>query len=85
VKHVYHDFRRNHPKTAIELHDMMQRWADQEDEEKKCFPKSNNDKHNNDNHSDKGQWNYWGSSRKRKPDDLVTAIERKRHGKKLRN
>jgi hypothetical protein len=39
VKHVYHDFGRNHPRTTVELHDMMQRWADQEDDENKRFPK----------------------------------------------
>jgi hypothetical protein len=27
-KHTYDDFGRNHPITAVELHDMMARWAD---------------------------------------------------------
>jgi hypothetical protein len=60
---------------------MMQRWADQEDKENERFPKHNN----NNNHSDKGQRNYSGSSRKRKPDDLVAAIERNLRGKKSGN
>jgi hypothetical protein len=43
-KHTYHDFGRNSPTTTMELHDMLVRWADQEDEENDRFPKSNNDK-----------------------------------------
>jgi hypothetical protein len=27
-KNMYHDFRRNRPTTAVELRDMMVRWAD---------------------------------------------------------
>jgi hypothetical protein len=55
-KHIYHDFRRNRTTTVVELRDMMVRWANQEDEENKHFPKRNNDKQsNNNNHSDKGQ------------------------------
>jgi hypothetical protein len=61
-KNIYCDFGRNRPKTIVELHDMMQRWADQEDEENKRFPKHNNDKHNNGNRSDKSQQNYSKSS-----------------------
>jgi hypothetical protein len=29
LKHTYHDFGRNRPTTAVELCDMMSRWADQ--------------------------------------------------------
>jgi hypothetical protein len=39
-KHTYHDFGRNRPTTAVELCDMMARWADQEDEENNCFPQA---------------------------------------------
>jgi hypothetical protein len=42
----------------VELCDMMQRWANQKDEENERFPKRNNDKRNNGNHSNKNQWNY---------------------------
>jgi hypothetical protein len=42
----------------MELHDMMAWCADQEDEENERFPNRKNDKQgNNNNHSDKGQWN----------------------------
>jgi hypothetical protein len=27
-KNIYRDFERNHPKTIVELREMMQRWAD---------------------------------------------------------
>jgi hypothetical protein len=38
-KHMYHDFGRNRPTTAIELRNMMARWAHEEDEENDRFPK----------------------------------------------
>jgi hypothetical protein len=34
LRNTYHDFGCNRPTTAVELRDMMARWADQEDEEK---------------------------------------------------
>jgi hypothetical protein len=53
-KHTYHDFGRNCPTTAVEPHDMMARWADQEGEENDRFPKRNSDKQGNGNdHIDK--------------------------------
>jgi hypothetical protein len=53
-KHTYHDFGRNRLTTAVELRDMMARWADQEDEENDRFPKRNSDKRGNGNsHFDK--------------------------------
>jgi hypothetical protein len=42
-KHTYHDFGRNRSTTAMELCDMMEQWADQEDEENDRFPKCNHD------------------------------------------
>jgi hypothetical protein len=55
-KNMYHDFGRNHQTTAMELCDMMARWADQEDEENDRFPKRNHDKQGNSNgHVDKSQ------------------------------
>jgi hypothetical protein len=58
-KHMYHDFGRNRPTTAVELCDMMAWWANQEDEENDRFPKRNSDKQGNDNgHFDKGQRNH---------------------------
>jgi hypothetical protein len=42
----------------MELRNMMQRWAGQEDEENECLPKRNNDNRNNWNRSNKSQQNY---------------------------
>jgi hypothetical protein len=44
AKHVYHNFGRDRPKIVVELRNIMQRLADQEDEENERFPKRNNDK-----------------------------------------
>jgi hypothetical protein len=67
----------------MELHDMMARWADQEDEENDRFPKRNSDKQGNGNgHFDKDQWNHSGNPQKRKPDLEVMAIVCSLHGKK---
>jgi hypothetical protein len=68
-KHTYHDFGRNCLTTAVELHDMMARWADKEDEENDHFPKCNNEKQgNNNNHFNKGQRNNSRNPQKRKSD-----------------
>jgi hypothetical protein len=53
-KNTYHNLGRNRLTTAMELCDMMARWADQEDEENNRFPKRNHDKQGNGNgHFDK--------------------------------
>jgi len=80
-KLTYRDFGCNLPKTVVELCDMMQRWADQEDEENEHFPKRN-DKGGNDGRPDKSQRNNSGSSRKRKTDNHVAAIECNQRSKK---
>jgi hypothetical protein len=70
----------------VELYNMIARWADQEDEENERFPKCYNDKKgNNNNHSDKGQWNNSGNPQKLKPDHEVAAVERSPQSKKLGN
>jgi hypothetical protein len=79
-KNIYRDIGRNRPKTVLDLCNMMQRWADQEDEENELFPKRNNG-----NCSFKSQRNYSKPSRKRMPDHEVTAVERNSRGKKLEN
>jgi hypothetical protein len=85
-KNTCHDFERNCPTTAVELHDMMARWADQEHEENDRFPKRNHDKQGNGNgHFDKSQRNYSGNSQKCKPDHEVAAVERNPHSKKSVN
>jgi hypothetical protein len=64
---------------------MMQRWANQKDEENERFPKRNNDKRNNGNRSHKSQQNYSEPSQKRKPDHEVATVERNSRGKKSGN
>ena len=43
VQSLYRDFGRNRPKTVVDLRDMMQRWADEEEQECIHFPRHNND------------------------------------------
>jgi hypothetical protein len=67
----------------VELHNMMARWVDQEDEENDRFTKLNNDKQSNgNNHIDKGQLNNSGNPRKRKPDYELMIVECNPWGKK---
>jgi hypothetical protein len=81
---IYRDFGRNRPKTVAGLCDMMHDWSEQEEKMRERFPGCTdlNQKRNNDNRADKGQQDFSGSSRKCKPDDLVTAVERSSWGKK---
>ena len=37
------DFRRNRPKTVVELRNMMQHWADEEEQERSRFSRRNQD------------------------------------------
>ncbi|RLN30575.1 hypothetical protein C2845_PM05G21660 [Panicum miliaceum] len=56
----------NRPKTVSALRDMMQTWADQEEQERDRFSKSGNDynnKRNNDHRNDRSQRDYSGSRR----------------------
>ena len=43
IQSRYCDFGRNRPKTVVELRDMMQRWADKEEQERNRFPCRNDD------------------------------------------
>jgi hypothetical protein len=81
---IYRDFGRNRPKTVAGLDDMMHDWSEQEEKMRERFPRRTdlNQKRNNDNRADKGQRDFSGSSRKRKPDDLIAAVERPSRGKK---
>jgi hypothetical protein len=81
---IYRDFGRNRPKTVAGLRDMMHDWSEQEEKMRERFPRRTdlNQKRNNDNRADKGQRDFLGSSRKRKPDDFVGAVERPSRGKK---
>jgi hypothetical protein len=67
-------------KLSLELRNMMQAWADQEEQERDRSSKrgndyNNNNKQGNDHRSDKSQRDYSGSSRKGKPNDPIAAIE----------
>jgi hypothetical protein len=81
---IYRDFGRNRPKTVAGLRDMMHNWSEQEEKMHERFPRrnDNNLRCTNDNRIDKSQRDYPGSSRKRKPDDLVAAMDRPSRGRK---
>jgi hypothetical protein len=75
---IYRDFGWNRPKTVAELHDMMHDWFEQKEKMRERFPRHNdsNLRRPNDNRTDKSQRDYSGPSRKRKPDDLIAAMDR---------
>jgi hypothetical protein len=81
---ICRDFGRNRPKTVVGLHDMMHDWSEQEEKMRERFPRRNdsNLRRPHDNRNDKSQWDYSGPSRKRKPDDLIAAVDRPSRGKK---
>jgi hypothetical protein len=81
---IYRDFGRNRPKTVAGLHDMMHDWSEQEEKMRERFPRCNdsNLRCPNDNRTDKSQRDYSGPSRKRKPDDHVTAVDHPSRGRK---
>jgi hypothetical protein len=63
---------------------MMHEWSEQEEKMRERFPRrnDNNPRRTSDNHTDKSQRDYSGSSQKRKPDDLVVAVDHPSRGKK---
>jgi len=70
------------PKMVVELRDMMQRWADEEEQEHSRFPHHNNE-NNGKHHNDRGgPSNQRHPTRKRKPDDTVGTMDRTPRGKK---
>jgi len=82
IQSLYRDFGRNHPKTVVDLQDMMQRWADEEEQERSRFPRRNND-NNGKHHNDRGgPSNQRDPTRKRKPDDTIGTMDRIPRGKK---
>jgi hypothetical protein len=63
---------------------MMHDWSEQEEKMRERFLR-HNDSHlrrPHDNYNDKSQRDYSGLSRKRKPDDLITAVDRPSRSKK---
>jgi hypothetical protein len=81
---IYRDFGRIRPKTIVGLHDMMHDRSEQEEKMRKRFSRhqDSNLRRPNDNRNDKSQRDYSGPSRKRKPDDLIAAVDRPSRGKK---
>src|SRR6185312_17531793 len=75
VQSLYRDFGRNRPKTVVDLRDMMQCWADEEEQERSRFSRRNND-NNGKRHNDcGGPSNQWDRMRKRKPNDIVGTMD----------
>jgi hypothetical protein len=68
----------------VGLHDMMHDWSEQEEKMRERFPRlqDSNLRHPNDNRNDKSQRDYSGLSQKRKPDDLIAAMDHPSRGKK---
>ena len=82
IQSLYRDFGRNRPKMVVELRDMMQRWANEEEQERSRFPCRNND-NNGKRHNDRRRpSNQRDPARKRKPDDTVGTMDRTLRGKK---
>jgi hypothetical protein len=81
---IYRDFGRNRPKTIAGLRDMMYDWSEQEEKMRERFPRCQDStlRRPNDNRNDKSQQDYSGPSRKRKPDDLIAAVDHPSRGKK---
>jgi hypothetical protein len=75
---IYIDFGRNRQKTVAGLHDMMHDWSEQKEKMRERFPRcnDNNLRRTNDNRTDKSQRDYSSPSQKRKPNDLVTTVDR---------
>ena len=67
------------------LCNMMAVWANNEEQENDCYPKSG-DEHNankrNNDYRNKGQWEYSDSDKKCKLDDHVATLEHPSHGRK---
>jgi hypothetical protein len=64
---------------------MMHDWSEPEEKMRERFPQrqDSNVRRPNDNRNDKSQRDYSGPPRKRRPDDLITAVECPSRGKKL--
>jgi hypothetical protein len=63
---------------------MMHDWSEQEEKMRERFPRhqDSNLRRPNDKRNDKGQRDFSGPPRKRKPDDIIAAINRSSWGKK---
>jgi hypothetical protein len=61
---------------------MMQRWADEEEQECSRFPRRNNDNNGKRHNDHRGPSNQRHPTRKRKPDDTVGTMDCTPCGKK---
>ena len=82
VQSLYCNFGHNCPKTVVDIRDMMQRLADEEEQERSRFPRRNNDNNGKRFNDRGGPSNQWDPARTRKPNDTVGTIDRTPHGKK---
>jgi hypothetical protein len=82
VQSLYRDFGRNRPKTVVEQRDMMQRWADEEEQERSRFPCHNNDNNGKRHNGREGPNNQRDPVCKRKPDDTIGTMDHTQRGKK---
>jgi hypothetical protein len=75
---IYRDFGGNRPNTVAGLRDMMHDWSEQEEKMRERFSRrqDGNLRRPHDNRNNKSQWDYPGPPRKRKLDDLITAVDR---------
>ena len=82
IQSLYRDFGRNRPKTVVDLRDMMQCWADEEEQERSRFPRRNNNNNGKRYNDCGGHRNQRDPACKRKPDDTVGTMDRTPRGKK---
>jgi len=73
---LYRDFGRNRSDIVVKLRDMMQRWVDEEEQERSRFLRRNYDNNGKCNNDHGGSSNQRNPARKCKPDDVVGAIDR---------
>ena len=66
----------------VDLRDMMQHWADEEEQECSHFPRRNNDNNGKRHNDHGGPSNQRDPTRKRKPNDTIGTMNRTQRGKK---
>jgi len=84
-RNIFRDFDHQQPRSIMELHVMMTKWAKNEEEEYDRFPRradDNNNKRSNNNRG-KGPRDQLDQNGKCRPDDHVATLDRPQGGKKL--
>jgi hypothetical protein len=82
-RRTFEDFGRRHPRSIPHLKDMIMSWADEEDKANtkydaihgKSKQNTGGGSSNNGNQGGRNSNNYSGPNRKRKPDNIVAAIQ----------